>query len=137
MVVSAFDSDVLIYAAVPGHPLGERILPLLDRDAVGSVLILTEVLAKPLRDDPDSDESARLLEIVSRLDLLPLDLKTGQLALALAVQYGLRAADAAHLATAVASGADRFITNNRKDFSASIAEIDVVYPDDLPTSPVA
>jgi hypothetical protein len=31
----------------------------------------------------------------------------------------------------VVAGAGRFITNNRKDFAASITEIDVVYPDSL------
>jgi len=36
-----------------------------------------------------------------------------------------------HLATAVNVGADRFITNNRRDFPKSIAEIDVTYPADL------
>lgn len=46
--------------------------------------------------------------------------------------YGLRAADAVHLATAVGGGADRFLTNNQSDFPTSIAEIDVVYPADLP-----
>ena len=45
---------------------------------------------------------------------------------------GLRAADAVHLATAVAMGAKRFITNNRRDFGPGIAEVDVTYPDDLP-----
>ena len=42
------------------------------------------------------------------------------------------AADATHLATAVAAGADRFITNNQRDFPQTIEEIDVVYPADLP-----
>ncbi|MCI2267141.1 hypothetical protein [Sediminivirga luteola] len=45
---------------------------------------------------------------------------------------GLRAADAAHLATAVVAGADRFVTNNRNDFPREISEIDIVYPDELP-----
>jgi len=40
----------------------------------------------------------------------------------------LRAADAVHLSTAVIANADRFITNNTKDFPVSIAEIDVTYP---------
>lgn len=132
----AFDADVIIYAA-SRHPLGKRISALFDGSAgepagVGSVLLLTEVLGKPLREDPDSDESAVLLALLSRLDLHPIDEPTGRLALALAVSYGLRAADAAHLATAVAAGADRFLTNNRKDFPKSIVEIDVIYPDDLP-----
>ncbi|MGC5027228.1 type II toxin-antitoxin system VapC family toxin [Tsukamurella sp. DT100] len=79
-----------------------------------------------------SDETTRLLELVGRLDLYPLDDPTAHLALSLAVSYGLRAADSVHLATAIAAGADRFLTNNRKDFPKSIREIDVIYPDDLP-----
>lgn len=136
-LTTAFDSDVLIYAATRNHPLGSRIAPLFgEPDAVrtGSVLLLTEVLAKPMRDDPESDEIRALLSLISRLELHPLTESTSRLSLALAVSYGLRAADAAHLATAVAVGADRFLTNNRKDFPATIAEIDVVYPDALPAA---
>ena len=36
------------------------------------------------------------------------------------------------LPTAVLAGADRFITNNRRDFPRSIEEISVVHPDELP-----
>lgn len=53
------------------------------------------------------------------------------MAASLAAVYRLRAADAVHLATAVQAGADRFVTNNRKDFTSSIAEVDVCYPDQL------
>ncbi|RUP33741.1 MAG: PIN domain-containing protein [Mycolicibacterium sp.] len=138
----AFDADVLIYAAARDHPLGTRVAALFaatdaeEAVGVGSVLLLTEVLAKPMRDDADSDECTSLLSLMSRLDLLPFDAPTARLSLALAVSYGLRAADAGHLATAVAAGADRFLTNNRKDFPRSIAEIDIVYPDELPVSEV-
>jgi predicted nucleic acid-binding protein len=55
-----------------------------------------------------------------------------ELATALGAAHGLRAADAVHLATAVAAGADRFITNNSSDFTKAIIEIDVTYPDELP-----
>ncbi|BBZ54202.1 type II toxin-antitoxin system VapC family toxin [Mycolicibacterium phocaicum] len=135
---TAFDADVLIYAAAKDHPLGTRVAALFtDTDieesaGVGSVLLLTEVLAKPMHDNPDSDESAVLVSLLSRLELQPYDMSTARLALALAVSYGLPAATAAHLATAVAAGADRFLTNNRKDFPQSITEIDIVYPDELP-----
>jgi hypothetical protein len=44
----------------------------------------------------------------------------------------MRAADATHLATAISSGADRFITNNERDFPKTITEIDIIYPRDLP-----
>ena len=36
-----------------------------------------------------------------------------------------------HLATAVAVGADRFITNNQRDFRPTITEVAVTYPADL------
>lgn len=100
---------------------------------IGSVLLLPEVLAKPLRTE-DSPVLTDLLTLLSRLELRPVDQATAELATALAASYGLRAADAIHLATAVAAGADRFITNNRKDFRKSIAEVDVTYPDELPES---
>jgi hypothetical protein len=62
--VDAFDADVLIYAAVPGHRLGGKVAALLDETPdttadVGSVLLLPEVLAKPLREGRD-DEAAVL-----------------------------------------------------------------------------
>lgn len=134
MTLTAFDSDVLIYAATQNHPIGRVInshLTSADTRAIGSVLLLTEVLAKPMRLDSDSDEVAGLQDVLSRIALQPIDEPTGQLALDLAIAYRLRAADAAHLATAVSADADQFLTNNRKDFPKTIAEIDVVYPEDL------
>ncbi len=132
--LSAFDADVLIYAADRDHPLGVGVRRLLEVDdgmGVGSVLLLPEVLARPMRAAPDSDDADALIAVVSRLRLLPVTEPTGRLALLLAVKYRLRAADAVHLATAVEAGAQRFVTNNRKDFPQSIAEIDVEYPEGL------
>jgi predicted nucleic acid-binding protein len=138
--VDAFDSDVLIYAAVPGHLLGRRVRALFRSlpDArtasvagIGSVLLLPEVLMKPSRMGAH-EEVVALVSLLARVDLRPTDQATAKLATALGGSYGLRAADAVHLATAVAAGADRFLTNNRTDFPKSIAEIDITYPDDLP-----
>jgi predicted nucleic acid-binding protein len=137
--VDAFDADVLIYAAAPDHELGRRVGALFppgpvdpaERVArVGSVLLLPELLAKPMREHAE-EEVAALAGLLGRLELLPTDRATASLATALASAYRLRAADAVHLATAVAAGADRFITNNRHDFPRSISEVDVTYPDDL------
>jgi predicted nucleic acid-binding protein len=144
--VDAFDADVLIYAAEPGHPLGRRVAALFPDRApgpgdvpagVGSVLLLPEVLTKPTRRAADDDATA-LAVLLARLDLRPVDHSTARLAVALGVTYDLRAGDAVHLATAVAAGAARFVTNNRKDFTRDITEIEIVYPDDLtdPASPV-
>ncbi|HVT67609.1 MAG TPA: PIN domain-containing protein [Trebonia sp.] len=137
--MDAFDADVLIYAAVPGHPLGRRVAALFPprpqkpglRVGVGSALLLPEIMAKPLRDG-DAAAVRALGGLLARLDLRPVDRATAELATVLAARYGLRAADATHLATAVGMGARRFITNNRRDFPASIKEIDVTYPDALP-----
>ncbi len=138
--MDAFDADVLIYAAVPGHPLGRRVRALLPEEpvvatdvpaGVGSMLLIPELLTKPTRTGAD-DEVAVLSGLLSRLELLPVDGATATLAVALGAAYGLRAADAVHLAAAVGVGADRFITNNERDFPKAIAEIDVTYPADLP-----
>jgi predicted nucleic acid-binding protein len=144
-VRDAFDADALIYAAAPGHPLGRRVLALFRAASpgttagTGSVLLLPEVLGKPLRevlDEPlrggGTAEIRALAGLLARLDLRPVDRATAELATALSSRYGLRAADATHLATAVGMGAERFITNNRRDFGPDIKEIDVTYPDSLP-----
>lgn len=135
--MDAFDADALIYAAVPGHPLGRRIAALF-RSAgagtmagTGSVLLLPEVLGKPLRDGA-TDEIRILAGLLARLDLRPVDRATAELATALSSRYRLKAADATHLATAVGMGADRFITNNQRDFPEAIMEIQVTYPASLP-----
>lgn len=138
--MDAFDADVLIYAAVPDHPLGHRVLALFPEDGpastgsiagVGSVLLIPELLTKPTRDG-EGDEARALATLLARLELRPVDEAVANLATALGAAYRLKAADAVHLATAVALGADRFITNNSNDFAAEITEIDVTYPDQLP-----
>jgi len=136
-VRDAFDSDAVIYAAVPDHRLGQRVAALF-RSAgqgtiagTGSVLLLPEVLSRPLRDG-GTDEIRVLAGLLAKLDLRPVDRATAELATALSSRYQLKAADATHLATAVGMGADRFITNNKRDFGRDIKEIDVTYPDALP-----
>jgi predicted nucleic acid-binding protein len=139
--VDAFDADVLIYAAVAGHELGRRVRALFPaepaggtRAGIGSVLLVPELLTKPLRDKA-AEEFNDLAALLGRLDLLPTDEATAELATALGAIYGLRAVDAIHLATGVAAGADRFLTNNRSDFPRSITEIEVIYADDLAEPP--
>jgi len=101
------------------------------RVGVGSVLLVPEVLAKPLKDG-EADVVRTLSTFLGRLDLRPVDRATAELATVLGARYNLRAADSIHLATAVTMGAHRFITNNSKDFGAYIGEIDVTFPADLP-----
>jgi predicted nucleic acid-binding protein len=134
--MDAFDADVLIYAAIPEHPLGRRVLALLAADpqapaGTGSTLLLPELLTKPLREGA-ADELLALTAMLGRLDLRPLDEAGAELAVALGAAHRLGAPAAVHLATAVAAGAERFLTNNRRDFPQTIAEIAVTYPDELP-----
>jgi predicted nucleic acid-binding protein len=138
--MDAFDADVLIYAATPGHPLGERVAALFQAAAashvankigMGSALLVPEVLSKPLRVG-DAAAVTRLSWFLVRLDLRPVDGFIAAQAAVLGAHYELRLVDATHLATAIRMGAQRFITNNSKDFGKSIKEIEVTYPDDLP-----
>ena len=131
--MDCFDADALIYAAVPGHPLGRRVAALFTttEPGAGSLLLLPEVLGKPLRDG-NPDEVRILAGLLARLDLRPVDRATADLATALSSRHRLRAADAVHLATAVGLGAERFITNNRRGFLAGLSEIRITYPTDLP-----
>lgn len=134
--MDAFDADVLIYAADPAHALGRRVLGLFGPPrsseivGVGSVLLLPELLTKPMRTGSDA-ELRNLAALLRRLDLRSVDDTMADLAVTVGARHGLRAADAVHLATAIATGADRFITNNRRDFPQTITEVDVVYPADL------
>jgi len=137
--LDAFDADVLIYAAVADHHLGIRVRALFPSQPVegsgrvagiGSVLLLPELLTKPLREGA-THELDELGALLGRLDLRPVDEATAELATALGAAYRLRTADAVHLATAVNAGADRFITNNAADFPKTIMEVDVTYPTDL------
>lgn len=138
--MDAFDADVLVYAVVRDHPLGQRVRALFPPGPVstsgavagiGSVLLVPELLTRPLREGA-TDELEALGALLSRLDLRPTDEATAELATALGATYGLRAPDAVHLATAVGGGADRFLTNNHTDFPKAINEIEITYPADLP-----
>ena len=137
--MDAFDADVIIYAATPTNPLGRRVASLFRRRpgaaparpvGVGSVLLLPELLTKPTREKRQRDMAA-LDYLLAWLDLRPTDAPTALLAVALGSTYRLGAADAVHLATAVRAGADRFITNNQRDFTKNISEITITYPSEL------
>jgi len=95
------------------------------------VILVPELLSKPLRDE-DAAAVTTLSGFLARLDLRPADQAVTILAAVLGAQYTLRAPDATHLATAISMGAQRFITNNSKDFGKSIREIEVTFPADLP-----
>ena len=103
-MILAFDADVLIYAAETNHPLGEKVLrilenPQLEGSRMGSALLLPELLSKPIRLGLNLERDS-LLNILTFLDLIPLDTATAMVAAQLGAVYKLKAPDAIHLATA-------------------------------------
>ena len=127
MTTDAFDSDVLIYAANE-HPSGPRIRSILfgAGERIGSLVLLPETLSKPMRIGDDR-ELKLVAELLARIALKPIDLEIAAGATEYRAKYRLKAADAIHLATAVVWGAERFHTNNRKDFGPHIDEIEIVW----------
>jgi uncharacterized protein len=129
--MDAFDADVLIYAASGdgrGDVVAEQLARVDSRDmCTGSTLLIPEVLSHPLsRGDTVTQKSLEL--VLSRLRLRPVDIEVAALATTMRVKYRLKTPDAVHLATAVLWGADRFHTNNSKDFGQYIDEIEIVLP---------
>ena len=126
--MDAFDADVIIYS-IANDARAARIRSLLFESTgrVGSNLLMFEVLMKPMRAGASHELSA-LSEHLAQIDLKPVDDDIIDVALGFSVKYSLRLADSIHLATAVLWGADRFHTNNRKDFGPHVTEVEVVHP---------
>jgi hypothetical protein len=94
--MDAFDADVLIYAAVPVHRLGRRVRALFPvhattggaRAGIGSVLLLPELLTKPMRDGVETELEAFTAQL-GRIDLRPVDPTIAELATALGATHRL------------------------------------------------
>ena len=124
----AFDANVLIGAARPAGPSAvDQDVILRSEERIGSVILLPEVLTKPLRIG-ELTELSSLNELLGTFDLKPVDEEIADAAVTLGAKYRLKSPDAIHLATAVVWGAERFYTHNTKDFGDHITEIDVVVP---------
>ena len=136
----AFGTDVLIYAAIPQHPLGTKVLGLFPADdvrdqqaGVGSMLLVPELMIKPVRENR-LGELNQLAWLLSRIELLDVDQDIADLAVVVGAKLRLKAPDALHLATAMYAGADQFLTNNSRDFDAAFDGIEIIFPTDLPDS---
>lgn len=127
-MTDAFDADVVIHAAGVSTFRARSLAAITaSRDRIGSVVLLPEVLIKPMRAG-GSDEAGRVAEILASFTLKPVDEEVAVAAVTLGAKYRLKTPDAIHLATAVVWGAERFYTNNTKDFGPHITEIDVAIP---------
>jgi predicted nucleic acid-binding protein len=127
--VDAFDSDVLIYAAKrdPRGDIAARLVGAASPadQVIGSVILVSEVFAAPVGRINEA-ERQRLINLIAALDLKDVDHEVADLAGTLRTKYRLKTPDALHLATAVLWGAERFHTNNSRDFGQPIDEIEIV-----------
>lgn len=126
---------MLIYAASPGHDLGEPVWELIEEqpeDLFGSAFLLPELLIKPVAANAGSEEVHALTAVLARLQLVNLTASVAALSVELGSAYALKPADAVHLASAIWVGADNFVTNNGRDFKRDrISEVNVLGPQEL------
>ncbi len=116
----AFDTSPLIYL-IEKHPVYfDRMVFIIQAvhntpiEGIASFLTLTEVLVQPLRAGNltlAKDYEDILLNSVN-FRLLPVDGPVARQAAHLRARYNLRTPDALHLATAITSGSDAFLTND-------------------------
>ena len=99
--------------------------------AVGSTMILTEVLAQPLRmgrTDLVKDYEDIIQNSVG-FTLIPIDEQIAHRAAVLRAKYGLKTPDALHVATALETHCDAFLTNDMG--LKRVSEIKVLVLDEL------
>lgn len=134
------DTEFLIYMC-EGNP---RYLPLCRSvfsrygdpsdplQAVTSALTLTELLVLPFRDD-DSDLISAYTQQLSHqtgMTIIPVGAEVAASAARIRAQHRLETADAIHLATAVQTGCDAFITNDMDFRGDPETEIRILFLDD-------
>lgn len=124
----AYDADVLITAVNPGPTSAVcRAAIAGSNDRIGSVVLVPEVMTKPVRLRDDRELGA-LTDLLATFDLKVVDEEVADASVTLGAKYRLKTPDAIHLATAVVWGAERFYTNNSKDFGPHITEVEIVIP---------
>lgn len=85
-------------------------------DGVSSVLTLTEVLTKPVQDENLALETAYrdYLRNSRNFTLVPVNSDIAEKAARLRAIHALRTPDAIHIATAIETGCDLFVTNDHR-----------------------
>lgn len=98
---------------------------------VTSVLTITEVLVKPLRDGNRevAEEYRRLLSSYPHLSIVEIDHPTARRAADLRARHGLRAPDALQVAAALCRGGTGFVTND--EAVKRVREIEVLLLDEV------
>ncbi|UFJ40383.1 type II toxin-antitoxin system VapC family toxin [Brevibacillus humidisoli] len=116
----AIDTNALIYL-MEKHPLYhdpcKEVFSLIEKGhlvGITSVLLLTEVLTKPLKDNNEGLVRAykAVISTFPNLVIKQIDKQTSVLAAELRAKYGVKTPDALFLATAIMENADVFVTND-------------------------
>src|SRR5262245_5160325 len=83
-------------------------------EAISSVIILSEVLPQPIKlgNSKLEQEYRNILLHSGGFSLLPVTARIAESAAELRARYNLRTPDALHVATAIATGCDAFLTND-------------------------
>lgn len=132
-----FDTAPLIYY-VENHPSYADVMQvIIDRlddghlQAIGSFIILTEVLIQPIR--VNNHALAQKYETIllksAGFQLIPIAESVSRRAAILRATYNLRTPDAIHIATAIEAGCDAFLTNDKG--LKRVSEIRILLLDEL------
>jgi predicted nucleic acid-binding protein len=131
------DSVIIIYLIEKNPKYLEQTIFLAEQitqgeiTAISSSLLLTEVLVKPLR-DKDSDlvsSYQKILQNSQNFYLVNLTPTIAYQTAELRANYNIKPPDAVHIATAIESGCQAFLTNDRG--IARVKEIEILILDDL------
>ncbi|MBC8080169.1 MAG: PIN domain-containing protein [Gorillibacterium sp.] len=116
----ALDTNMFIYVFEQHLEFGEKAKALLEQvengviSAVASAVSLTEILVKPIREgNLNLEKQYKLLFThFPNLSIIPIDNSIAERAAYLRGIYGLKTPDALIVASAIAAGAELFITND-------------------------
>lgn len=133
----AIDTNLFIYAFEQHPSYGETVKEILEIveegevQAIVSVITLTEILTKPIRDGDEALEKRFriLFSHFPNLFVEPVSVEVSEQAAYLRGKYHLKTPDALILATAITSGADLFITNDHR--LSNVKEIRTMTVDEI------
>ena len=133
----ALDTSPIVYHLEDNPAYASRVLPVFlsiergEKRATASSLALLEILVAPyrVRDEARRAHLLGLLVSFPNLAWVSVDLSVADRAAFLRARYDLRTPDAIHLASALASHADLFLTNDRR--LRRVKEIPVVLVEEL------
>ena len=130
------DSNVLIYLIETRGPVADVVASIVDMIADGQVLgVLSAIGLVEILVGPARAGDARMFELTAEairdlpIRIVPVDAAIAEDAAWIRGASGIGLEDAVHLASARASEATAFVTNDRR--LRSIPNLDVIYLDDL------